>query len=114
MSTAPHVRRTARRGGCVRVLVLLLALFLPGAHTAGFTAPVPAVSGQAGGTAAEQDHLDAALRPPVRNAERAPVLPLRPVPRPVPPATPAVGRGVAAPPHPSPLLRALRSVVLRC
>ncbi|GGW52074.1 hypothetical protein GCM10010503_31300 [Streptomyces lucensis JCM 4490] len=93
------------------MLVLLLVLWVPGAHLQAQAAPAPAA---AAGTT-EHDVPDAALRPPARAAHRAGVPGLR-TPRSGPghaPARPAA-RTCAGPPGvpyaPSPP----RTVVLRC
>ncbi|MGW1722738.1 hypothetical protein ACWCQK_07350 [Streptomyces sp. NPDC002306] len=109
-STAP--RRLPYGRACLRALVLLLALLVPGTHAEIHAAP--AAFAAAGETAAEYDVLDGALRPPARTAHR-PVAPLRPAPLPDP--APGAARGPAGtaplgssyPPHP-----ALSTVVLRC
>ncbi|QOV47645.1 hypothetical protein IPT68_17750 [Streptomyces chromofuscus] len=91
------------------MVVLLLVLVLPVAHTEAAAAPVAALAGEV----VEADVLDTALRPPGRGAHR-PVVPQRPVR----PASPVVGsapvREPQAPTGPPYLLRTLRSVVLRC
>ncbi|MFI1533969.1 hypothetical protein [Streptomyces anandii] len=116
VSPAPHARRVPRRGACVRVLVLLLALFLPGLPGAGVPAQaVPAaVAGAAAVAAAEQDVLDTAPRPPAGPGARALVRP-RPA-APAPAAVPASGRAAALTAPASAALRpvAPRRVVLRC
>ncbi|MEU2224329.1 hypothetical protein [Streptomyces sp. NPDC018347] len=91
-----------------RVLVLLLALWVPAAHAPARTAPyLAAVAGSA-----EHDVLDTALRLPARAVHRADA-PERPAPltgpAPVRPAAPRPGppRMPSAPPL-------LRTVVLRC
>lgn len=88
--------------------MLLLALLVPGAHfQAHAIPPVPA------GELVEYDVLDTPLRPPARTVHRTAV-PLCPVPRPqTAPGVPAY-RPVPASPRPPYVLRALRSVVLRC
>ncbi|MFJ4687528.1 hypothetical protein ACIQNG_19405 [Streptomyces sp. NPDC091377] len=97
----------------LRIAVLLLALLVPGAHTAAHALPVAASAavGEHGGTTAEYDVPDTALR--TTRATRQPVTP----PRPAPPV-PSPGRGGPgahhAPPKPSYTLPCLRSVVLRC
>ncbi|MFJ9675248.1 hypothetical protein ACI3K5_20515 [Streptomyces sp. MPA0124] len=115
MRPAPHAGttvRSGRLGACLRVLVLLLVLVVPGTHVTAQAVPVAPVSG-AGGTAAEYDHLDTALRTPGRSGRRAVVV------RPVPPFRTAGRRrtplridartdSAAAP------SRGPRSVVLRC
>ncbi|MFI1164771.1 hypothetical protein ACH4UM_14405 [Streptomyces sp. NPDC020801] len=117
MSTASHARRAARRSACLRVLVPLfvlpLALLVPGVHAEAHAAPVTVMAGQAGGTSAEQDVLDAGLRPPARDGRRA-VVPPRPAPLSDPAPAPA-GRQAAAPAQCAPHGRhTLRSMVLRC
>ncbi|SOD85352.1 hypothetical protein SAMN06272765_2765 [Streptomyces sp. Ag109_G2-15] len=94
----------------LRVLVLLLALWVPGAHLQAQAAPAPAVSAET----SEHDVLDTLLRPPARTLhhtdapERAAPLPDPPAPvRPALRPCPAVPR----PPYAVPLLR---TVVLRC
>ncbi|MFF7239353.1 hypothetical protein [Streptomyces collinus] len=107
MSGTPGLPRTRT---WLRVLVLLLALWVPGAHVQATTAPAPA----APAGAAEHDVLDSLLRPPARAlhqpgaADRAappadPPVPARPAPGPRP--------AVPLPPSAAPLLR---TVVLRC
>ncbi|MFE9440725.1 hypothetical protein ACFYO2_17270 [Streptomyces sp. NPDC006602] len=114
MSTAaPQALGPAGRHAWLRVLVLLLALFVPGAHAGAQAMPVSAVATEGGSVVFEYDVLDTVLRPVGRGAGR-PVVPLRPAPFPDPaPATP-IARPRLAPPGTSPALRALRSVVLRC
>jgi hypothetical protein len=107
MRHAPHT--AARRGVCLRVLVLLLALIVPCTHVTVQAAPVTAVAG-AGGSTAEYDHLDSALRVVGRSGRRATVV------RPVPPsfaADPPL-RFDARPGRAAALPRGPRSVVLRC
>ncbi|MFF0465516.1 hypothetical protein [Streptomyces mexicanus] len=129
MSTAPAPRaghrpvaRSARVRMVVRVLVLLLVLLLPVVHAAtAWTAPTTpmATAGGVGGAGygAEPDLLDAPLRPSDRGSLRAGVPP-RATARPVAPPAPLVHAAErpapVAPPSPSPRLRALRCVVLRC
>ncbi|WP_320779732.1 hypothetical protein, partial [Streptomyces sp. CRN 30] len=79
MSPRPHAQRTVRRCAWPRVLVLLLALFLPVAHTGAGTAPAFAVTAET----ADQDLLEPALRAPARRAHRP-----APSPRPAPPPPP--------------------------
>ncbi|MEV6167609.1 hypothetical protein AB0L99_05200 [Streptomyces sp. NPDC051954] len=91
-----------------RVLVLLLALLVPGEHTA------HAVAVTAESSAAVVECDDTVVRSPAR-AGRPHVVPLRPAPRP---------RTRLAPPPPAPqlpvpsgtrpVLHTLRTVVLRC
>ncbi|WP_328658263.1 hypothetical protein [Streptomyces sp. NBC_00334] len=113
MRPAPHApaARAARRSAWPRVLlVLLLALVVPCAHATAQAAPVVQVAAS-GGTAAEHDHLDTALRTPARSGRRAAAV------RPAPPS-PAAGRRVRRdllpPVGPPPSPRGPRSVVLRC
>ncbi|MFJ8199161.1 hypothetical protein [Streptomyces sp. NPDC096152] len=113
MSTAPHARRAARRHACLRVLVLLLSLLVPGVHAGTDAVAVAPVAGAPGGGAAEQDVLDAALRPAVRGGDRAAV-PLRPAAPPPPAPEHSATLPAAAPPNPSSRLHALCRVVLRC
>ncbi|MFE3033725.1 hypothetical protein ACFXKY_19050 [Streptomyces canus] len=103
------VRRAPCSRDWLRVLVLLLALVVPGAHVqAHAMPPVPA------GELVEYDVLDTALRPPARTVHRTAV-PLRPDPRPeTVPGGPADRRPLPASPRPPYALPALRSVVLRC
>ncbi|MCV2462807.1 hypothetical protein OEB94_26430 [Streptomyces sp. ICN988] len=112
MRPAPHAGtavRSGRLGACLRVLVLLLVLVVPGTHVTAQAVPVTPVAG-AGGSAGEYDHLDTALRVPGRRAA---------VVRPGPPCRTAGRRRTplrldartekaTAPP------RGPRSVVLRC
>ncbi|MFJ4202217.1 hypothetical protein ACIP2Y_21650 [Streptomyces sviceus] len=103
------VRRAPCSRDWLRVLVLLLALLVPGAHVQAHAMP-PVSAGEL----VEYDVLDTALRPPARAVHRAAAVPLRPVPWPeAVPGAPA-GRPLPASPRPSYALPALRSVVLRC
>ncbi|MFC8879149.1 hypothetical protein [Streptomyces ardesiacus] len=109
MRPAPHAAavRSGRIGACLRVLVLLLVLVVPGAHVAAPAAPVA-------GATAEYDHLDTVLRVPGRSGRPVAVL------RPAPPSSLTgrrravllrrAARGEGAPSLP----RGPRSVVLRC
>ncbi|MDQ0991768.1 hypothetical protein [Streptomyces sp. V3I7] len=107
MSTAPH--RLPRGRAWPRVLVLLLALLVPGARSEVHAAPTPAAAGEI----VEYDVLDVALRPPVRPVRHTAV-PLRPAPLPTrPPADPPEFR-LPAPERSPSTPPALRSVVLRC
>ncbi|MEU7360986.1 MULTISPECIES: hypothetical protein [Streptomyces] len=102
-------RSTPRGRTWLRVLVLLLALWVPGAHVPAQALPDLAVAAET----AEHDVLDTPLRPPARAIHRADT-PERPAPLPAPaPAVPAARPGPAAPraPYTAPLLR---TVVLRC
>ncbi|MER6290371.1 hypothetical protein [Streptomyces sviceus] len=93
----------------LRVLVLLLALLVPGTHVQAHAMP-PASAGEF----VEYDVLDTALRPPARAVHRV-VVPLRPAPRPeTVPAVPADRPPLPGSPRPPYALPALRSVVLRC
>ncbi len=89
--------------------MLLLALWVPGAHVPAQAVPDLAVAAET----AEHDVLDTPLRPPARAVHRADA-PERLAPLPTPaPARPAGRPGRAAPraPYTAPLLR---TVVLRC
>ncbi|MEH0420006.1 hypothetical protein [Streptomyces sp. B21-083] len=103
----PYASYAVRRTAWLRVVVLLLALLVPGtaAHCGAAEAAVSS------GTAAEHDVHDTALRPPARYGPRA-VVALRPVPG------PSTARHTTAPAHPLPLpprsTPVPRSVVLRC
>lgn len=111
----PTVSRTAHpfRGRTwLRVLVLLLALWVPAAHAQAHAAPAFGASAET----SEHDPLDvldALVRPPVCAVHRADV-PDRPASLPDPaPLRPAVRAWPAGPrvPYATPLLS---SVVLRC
>ncbi|MFI5883730.1 hypothetical protein [Streptomyces sp. NPDC051554] len=110
MSTRVRTTRSLPRSRAwLRVLVLLLALLVPGTH-----AEVLATSvASSAETTVEYDVLDtaAALRP-VPLTVRRPTMPLRPAPGPASQA-PRV-RSFPAPPWSPYTLRALRTVVLRC
>ncbi|BCM68214.1 MULTISPECIES: hypothetical protein [Streptomyces] len=102
-------RSTPRSRTWLRVLVLLLALWVPGAHVPAQAVPDPVVAAET----AEQDVLDTALRPAARAVHQTDA-PERRAPLPDPaPARPAARPGPAAPraPYTTPLLR---TVVLRC
>ncbi|MEU6670608.1 hypothetical protein [Streptomyces sp. NPDC046727] len=103
-------RSTPRSRTWLRVLVLLLALWVPGAHLdAQAVAPDPVVAAET----AEHDVLDTPLRPPARTVHRADT-PERPAPLPDPaPARPA-GRPCPATPRVPYAMPLLRTVVLRC
>ncbi|MGC9537132.1 hypothetical protein [Streptomyces sp. UG1] len=107
MSTA---RRRSRSHTWLRVLVLLLALLVPGAHTQAHALPVAAGALEV----AEHDVLDTALRPPARADRRSTVRrrPAGPPRRPAPAGTPTRPSHCAPPPPYVPHL--LRTVVLRC
>ncbi|MGJ5754773.1 hypothetical protein FB563_2959 [Streptomyces puniciscabiei] len=93
----------------LRVLVLLLALWVPGAHVQAEAAPALGASAET----FDHDALDALLRPPAQAVHRAGA-PERPAPLPDPaPARPAARPCPGAPrvPYTLPLLR---TVVLRC
>ncbi|MFD5162642.1 hypothetical protein ACFWMJ_32055 [Streptomyces hawaiiensis] len=112
MTPAPQpVPRGPRRHTWPRVLVLLLALLVPGAHAEAHTGPTATVSGES--TTVECDLLDTALRPPARGSRRAAA---RPAPAPLQGPGPASTARhpvpvPASPPHDP---RPLRSEVLRC
>ncbi|MEU6775262.1 hypothetical protein [Streptomyces sp. NPDC046759] len=98
-----------RSRGLLRVLVLLLALWVPGAHVQAQAAPA---LGMSAGTF-EHDVLDTLVEPPARAVHRADV-PERPAPLPgAAPVHPAAVPCRAAPrvPYAPP---PLRTVVLRC
>ncbi|MFE9613239.1 hypothetical protein [Streptomyces sp. NPDC006012] len=103
--------RTSQSGRAwLRVLVLLLALLLPGAHTEAHAAPLVA------GGVVQHDGFDTALRPPSR-ATHHPLAAVRPAPLANPPATDPHGRPLPLSPlspRPPHALRARCSVVLRC
>lgn len=102
------VRSHPRGHACLRTLVLLLALLVPGAHAEVHAPPSAATE------IVEYDALDAAVRPAADALHRT-VVALRPAPLPAPaPGTPADRRPLPAPPRPPHALHALRSVVLRC
>lgn len=109
MSTTRNLPRSRT---WLRVLVLLLALLVPGAHAQAHA--VPAVAGVSG-EAAEHDVLDTVLRPPAR-ADRRTTVRLRPTPPPKPaPGVPACLSHPASPqPRPPYVPHILRTVVLRC
>ncbi|MGW3985804.1 hypothetical protein [Streptomyces sp. NPDC004830] len=114
MTPAPQpALRGPRRPVWPRVLVLLLALLLPGAHATAPGGPV-AVTVAGESTTAEADVLDTVLRPSARTTRRTEAAPRRaPLPaasRPAHPARPAAP-GPAHPPH---VPRPPRSWVLRC
>lgn len=113
MSTASTARRPSRSRAWLRVLVLLLALAVPGAHAQAHALPV--VAG-ALGEVAEHDVLDTALRPAARGDRRSAVRPARSGtdPQPKPARCVRAGPTPAAPPRPPYLTHVLRTVVLRC
>ncbi|MFJ8592047.1 hypothetical protein [Streptomyces sp. NPDC093598] len=112
MTPAPQpVARGPRRNAWLRVLVLLLALLVPGAHAEAHAGPVAVVSGE--GTTAECDVLDTTLRPPARGSRRTAV-PLSPAPLQDPGPAYTAQRPVPAPTNPPHAPRPLRSEVLRC
>ncbi|MEV2210534.1 hypothetical protein AB0H86_03300 [Streptomyces sp. NPDC050997] len=104
MSTA---RGLPRSRAWLRVLVLLLAVLVPG--TPAEVSAAPGVSVEI----VEYDVLDTALRPPARDAHRPAVPPRRAPDLGPAPAVPR-GRPQPAPPKPPYALHALRTVVLRC
>ncbi|TXS41720.1 hypothetical protein EAO75_42000 [Streptomyces sp. uw30] len=94
----------------MRVLVLLLALLVPGAHAQAHALPMPA---EAAAEVVEHDILDTALRPPARTDRRhavrtRPAPPLQPAPDAAPGSRPTAPTGPPYVPH------ILRTVVLRC
>ncbi|MFF9806946.1 hypothetical protein ACF1G5_17765 [Streptomyces coeruleorubidus] len=115
MNSAPAPQpapRGTRRQTWPRVLVLLLALLVPGAHAEAHTGPTATVPGES--AAVECDVFDTAPRPPARGARRAPV-PLRPTPLPSPgPAYAAPLPAPVPPGGPRHDPRPLRPEVLRC
>ncbi|MGA5202944.1 hypothetical protein [Streptomyces variegatus] len=112
MTPAPQpVPRGPRRHAWPRVLVLLLALLVPGAHAEAHTGPTATVSGES--TTVECDLLDTAPRPPARASRRTAVPPASaPLPGPGPAST--AQRSVPVPASPPHAPRPLRSEVLRC
>ncbi|WP_333776388.1 hypothetical protein [Streptomyces sp. IBSBF 3136] len=107
MSGTPGLPRTRAR---LRVLVLLLALWVPGAHVQATAAP--ALSVPAG--TAEHDVLDSPLRPPARALHQPDAADRTAPPAAAPaPARPAPGPRPAVPLPPS-AVPLLRTVVLRC
>lgn len=105
----PYTSYAVRRAAWLRVLVLLLALLVPG--TAAHCSAAESVV--SGGTAAEHDVHDTALRPPGRYGHR-PVVPLRPAPRAPVTRHPVTTAAHPLPVRPRPTPPARRSVVLRC
>jgi hypothetical protein len=91
----------------VLVLVLLLALVVPGAHAEAHAAPVLA------GDVVQHDGLDTALRPASR-AVHQPLAPVRPAALTGPVTAVAPAGPLPLPPGPPYALRARSSVVLRC
>ncbi|MFF2201137.1 hypothetical protein [Streptomyces sp. NPDC058145] len=101
--------RIPRSRTWLRVLVLLLAVWVPGAHLQAQAAPAPATSA---GTS-EHDHLDTLPRPPARVSHPAGA-PERPAPLPEPAPAPAAAPPCPALPRPPGAVPLLRTVVLRC
>lgn len=95
------VRSLSRSRAWLRVLVVLLALLMPGAAAELSPTPVAAAD------TVEYDVHDSALRP--APCVHRPAAPLRPAPLPAP-----ADRPLPAPPGLSYALHALRTVVLRC
>lgn len=93
------------------MLVLLLALLVPGAHAEAHAGPMASVSAES--TAIECDVLDTALRPPARGARRTAV-PLRPAPLPTSGPAYTAPHRVPVPPAARHDPRPLCSEVLRC
>ncbi|MFE6408995.1 hypothetical protein ACFVOR_18920 [Streptomyces sp. NPDC057837] len=106
-----QVPRGTRRPTWPRVLVLLLALLVPGTHAAAHTVPAVPLAGES--TSAEFDAFDTVLRPAGRGARRA-AAPLRPAPLRGPALACTARRPVPVPPAPPHDPRPLRSEVLRC
>ncbi|MFH9009203.1 hypothetical protein ACH4E5_38950 [Streptomyces afghaniensis] len=112
MNPAPRpALRATRRSTWPRVLVLLLALLVPGAHAEAHAGPTAVISAES--TAVECDVLDTALRPPARGARRTAV-PLRPTPLPSSGSAYTAPHPVRVPPGPRHDPRPLCSEVLRC
>ncbi|MER5941204.1 hypothetical protein ABT121_28210 [Streptomyces sp. NPDC001928] len=109
MSTASTARCRSRSRAGLRVLVLLLALLVPGAHAQAHA--LPTVAGAA--EVAEHDILDTALRPPAR-ADRRHAVRTRPAPPLQQAAGAAPGSRPTAPTGPPYVPHILRTVVLRC
>ncbi|GAA4307787.1 hypothetical protein GCM10023086_26460 [Streptomyces venetus] len=105
------VPRGTRPNAWLRVLVLLLALLVPGAHAEAHTGTVAAVSGES--TAVECDVLDTVLRPSARGFRRTAVPP-RPAPLPSPGPAYTARHAVPVPPDTPHAPRPPRSEVLRC
>ncbi|MFJ9816094.1 hypothetical protein ACIRU3_12615 [Streptomyces sp. NPDC101151] len=107
MSRTPSLPRSRT---WLRVLVLLLALWVPGAHVQAQAAPALAASSET----AEHDVLDTLLRPPARSLHQADAAErTAPLPDPAAPARPAP-RPCPAMPRPPYAVALLRTVVLRC
>ncbi|WP_432198539.1 hypothetical protein [Streptomyces sp. bgisy027] len=106
MSTARC--RSRSRLTWLRVLVLLLALLVPGAHAQAHALPPVATA-----EIAEQDVLDTALRP-VARAERRIFVWQRPGPPPEPATGTPAGTRRCAPSRPPYVPHIVRTVVLRC
>ncbi|MFF6875188.1 MULTISPECIES: hypothetical protein [unclassified Streptomyces] len=100
--------RGPRRHVWPRVLVLLLALLLPGTHAEALTGPTATVPGE--NTTVEYDLFDTAPRPPARAVRRT-AAPPGPAPLPEPVYAPRRPVPVPAKPYDP---RPLCSEVLRC
>jgi len=100
-------RSLPRSRAWLRVLVLLCAVLVPGAHSQVHAAPAVSME------SVEYDVLDAAVRPASDTVRRAAV-PLRLAPLADPAPGLPEGHPLPAPPRPPYALPALRSVVLRC
>ncbi|MEU0387164.1 hypothetical protein [Streptomyces chartreusis] len=112
MNPAPQqAPRGTHRNTWARVLVLLLALLVPGAHAEAHAGPTAAVSGES--AAVECDVIDTAPRPPARGTRRTAV-PLRSTPLPGPEPAYGAPRPAPVPSDPRHDPRPLRSEVLRC
>ncbi|MFI8888761.1 hypothetical protein [Streptomyces paradoxus] len=101
--------RGPRRHLWLRVLVLLLALLVPGAHAEALTGPTATVSGES--TTVECDLSDTALRAPARGVRRTAA---PPAPAPLPEPAYTARRPVPVPANPPYDPRPLCSEVLRC
>ncbi|MFJ4538323.1 hypothetical protein ACIP39_20540 [Streptomyces tibetensis] len=112
MTPVPRpVSRSPRRHAWLRVLVLLLALLVPGAHAEAHSGWTASVSGE--NTTVECDLLDTAPRPPARGVRRV-AAPPAPAPLPGPGPADTARRFLPVPPSPPHDPRPLRSEVLRC
>ncbi|MET7286871.1 hypothetical protein [Streptomyces sp. NPDC005573] len=107
MSTAR--RRPPRHRTWPRLLVLLLALLVPGAHAQAQAAPALTASAET----TEHDTLDTLLRPPARTLHQADA-PERVASLPGPAPAGAAARPHPAAPGPCSSLSLPRTVVLRC
>ncbi|MFG2263383.1 hypothetical protein [Streptomyces sp. NPDC048720] len=104
--------RESRSRIWLRALVLLLAVWVPGAHVQAQPAPAPAASAASAG-ASEHDHLDTLPRPAARVSHPAGA-PERPSPLPAPAPARTAAPARPAVPRPPGAVSLLRTVVLRC